>query len=209
MMNLENKLPERSLSERWEAAVRAERNYPAHKILTETLALYTGPRENALIFGDACKVNTKYLLDEAGFKSVTNIDICELLLDEEVVPPSDPRFHPIVGYFGMYHPHSDEHLDFIYGKSLGFAPKEILPRILEEVQKTMSENSLFLCQFGLSEDTLRPIKSLYTQAEISRLFDNVGFDIMNIEILGPEKSTSLLETPEVVHAIRFTAQVKK
>ena len=65
--------PEKSKEDKWERAILLERERPPHPTMIDSLTEVLD-KDSALILGDACKVNSKFLIEQAGFQSVDNVD---------------------------------------------------------------------------------------------------------------------------------------
>ncbi len=195
--------PELVQSDPWVELVRRERELgEVHERMLLALQYVKGERDAALVLGDASKVQAKYLLEQAGFGLVTDVDISPSLGDDEVVPLSEERLKRIVSPFDGYMP-PEESFNFIYGKSLAFNPKETTPEVLLRMQLALTEGGIFSAAWAGEYDEFR--SKHYSQEELEQLYIQSGLHILHMDNRTPEEVRGLNST-RVAHLIDIIAE---
>ncbi|MBI3494835.1 class I SAM-dependent methyltransferase [Candidatus Saccharibacteria bacterium] len=196
-MENQNKLP----GNYWDSSIESERVKPAHYTLEDACKEYA--HSNVLILGDASKVNAAWLINEAGTNHVTVVDSSHMLLDENVLSPDNPKLTCIKSDFTEYKPTTNDSFDMVYGKSITFCPKSYIRSLLELIHECLELNGIFIATFGGKEDSFR--HENYTRVELIELLEGAGFELINIEEVGPEQSAGLV-VPGTQHYFRVTSQ---
>lgn len=162
-----------------------------HKILRNTVSHINPARRNAaLILGDASLVQSRFLLSDAGFRKVVNVDADHHLLDNEVVSITDSRLLRILSRFDRFDP-SQFSFDLIYGKSIAFNPKETIVSVLSGLWQSLSINGIYAGVFALHDDEFRPIEVLYTLKEIKMVHESAGMELYSLNEHAPRQLIGL------------------
>lgn len=181
----------------WRNAILVERERPPQALLTEAVN-YVENKNNALILGDACQVNSKYLIEEIGFQEVDNVDYSPTLLDGYYDSPKMKKFKEAFEDFN----YPKDTYDFIYGKSLSFVKKEHAKEVIERLTESLHIGSIFSAIFYLPEQTFIPSHGIWTRKEIEELFNNTGLSYLidskeinrpSINLLGESSNLHQLE----------------
>ncbi len=195
--------PELVQSDPWAELVRRERELgEVHQRMLLALQYVKGERDAALVLGDASKVQAKYLLEQAGFGLVTDVDISPSLEDNEVVPLSEERLRRIVSPFDGYVP-PEESFNFIYGKSLAFNPKETTSDVLLRMRDALTGDGVFSAAWAGEYDEFR--SKHYSQEELEQLYIQSGLHILHMDNRTPEEVRGLNST-RVAHLIDIIAE---
>ena len=184
----------------WKNAILAERKSGVvQSEMIESLSFLQEDRNSSLILGDACMINSKYLLDN-GFNSVVDVDSSPLLLDDEIVPVNDTRLNRVVLKFSEYEP-ADSRFDFIYGKSIAFNSKDTTPDLLYKLSNSLTENGVFSAVWAAEGDTFRSV--FYTKEELEKLYNDAGLEIIKIIDTGIKENKGLIKKGDVHEIIIF------
>lgn len=195
--------PELAQLDPWAELVRKERELgEVHERMLLALQYVQGKRDAALVLGDASKVQVKYLLGEAGFGVVTDVDISPSLVDDEVVPLSEARLKRIVSPFDGYIP-SEESFNFIYGKSLAFNPKDTTSDVLLRMRGALTGDGVFSAAWAGEYDEFR--SKHYSQEELEQLYAQSGLHILHMDNRTPREVQGLNST-RVAHLIDIIAE---
>lgn len=136
----------------WNDAIILERTKPHHIFLEENLN-YIKNRDNALILGDACKVNSKFLIEHARFNHVDNIDQSSLVVDDYYNSSQLSNFQTFFGSFN----YPKNKYDLVYGKSITFTKKEVLPKVLKNIEDSLQSGGFFLSSWNLENTALHAV----------------------------------------------------
>jgi SAM-dependent methyltransferase len=186
----------------WRLSILAERGRePAHTIMKKALLLLERPKNDALILGDASLIQSRHLIEEAGFKSVVDVDISPSLLDDFY---EHERLKKELSAFERYEP-PQASFDFIYGKSISFYPKENIPEYLKQLKASLRDNGVFAAEWARQEDTFS--RQRYALEEIDAMYEASGFEIVEM-ITGPPRDVKGLVVPGVGHTVRVIAKPK-
>lgn len=195
--------PELVQSDPWVELVRKERELgEVHERMLLALQYVQGKRDAALVLGDASKIQAKYLLEQADFGSVIDVDISPSLVDDEVIPLSEGRLKRIVSPFDGYMP-PEESFNFIYGKSLAFNPKETTPEVLLRMHVALTEGGIFSAAWAGEHDEFR--SKHYSQEELEQLYSQSGLRILHMDNRTPREVQGLSST-RVAHLIDIIAK---
>lgn len=141
--------PEKNNKDRWEKAIILERLRGPHSFMIHSLQEVT-VKESALILGDACKVNSKFLIEQAGFESVDNVDQSPLINDDYYVSEKLHNHQILFGDFNL----PENKYNFIYGKSISFLKPELLEKILLKIEKSLKKGGIFTSVWLLPSSTI-------------------------------------------------------
>lgn len=165
--------PEKLKKDAWEQAILLERNQSVHLSMIRSLDQVTR-KESALILGDACKVNSRYLIEESGFQSVDNVDASPLINDDYYV---SEKLHNHEMVFGGFH-FPESKYDFIYGKSISFLHKEILEKTLLKIEKSLKQDGIFTSIWLLPKNTMVSIGK-WEKERIEKALENLQLTILS------------------------------
>ncbi len=153
----------------WEKGIILERDLSSQGLLIKSID-YVHKKDNALILGDACQVNSKYLGETAGFKHIDNVDISPMVLDKFY--PSE-KVTPYKTTFGMFEYPEDKY-DFVYGKSITFSKREAMLDILKGIVSSLHVGGIFSATFYLKGTEYLPKFGLFEKEEIETLLAQTG-----------------------------------
>ncbi len=166
--------PEKPKGDKWERAILLEREkQPTHSLMIKALREVAN-KNSALILGDACKVNSKYLIEESGFQSVDNVDQSPLINDDYYV---SEKLHNHQVLFGDYD-FPENKYDFIYGKSITFLHKEILEKTLLKIEKSLKQDGIFTSIWLLPKNTMVSIGK-WEKEKIEKALGNLQLTILS------------------------------
>jgi hypothetical protein len=140
--------PEKIKQDRWERAILIERNHSPQSLLIKTLDKITH-HDSALILGDACKVNSKYLIEQEDFKSVDNVDASPLINDDYYKSEKLHNHQMLFGAFDF----PENKYDFIYGKSITFLLPKLLEKTILKIENSLKKDGIFTSLWLLPENT--------------------------------------------------------
>lgn len=187
----------------WRKAILVERQQGVHPRLINLVSSLVGTRDAALLLGDASLVQARYLLDDARFAKVVDVDASPSLLDDEVPNESNQRLERILTSFEQYAPPAGT-FNLVYGKSIAFTLKESAPNLLEKISASLKdENSLFGATWALEGDTAR--REFYTEDEIKSMYADAGLEVLRTRTNGPIEAQGLLR-PVICHEIIVLAK---
>ena len=188
----------------WNGAIIGERSRKVQNLIPKALVYVTEIREEALVLGDACKINSKYLIESAGFKHVSVVDYNPLLIDNEILSNEDPRFSSYLMTFDEcdFEAHK---FDYIHGKSIGFNPRETVSDLLNKIAHWLKPDGIFSAEWALIDDAFRPV--IYTYNELIDLYRQVGFEIIDCSEHGPHY-IDRASRPGVCHTQLIIAKLK-
>jgi len=187
--------------DKWRPAILAERekNKIHHYLITALQ--FVKEKDSALILGDASLIQTKYLIEEAGFKQVIDVDSSPSILDNGILTDNQDGFVTrIISTFEEYNPPINS-FDFVYGKSIAFVKKSDLEKVLNQICLSLKQNGIFSAVWGLSGDSFRP---KLDQQTLERIYNNAGFEIIKKDFEQAEKRG--LITMGTVHTIHIIAK---
>jgi hypothetical protein len=178
--------PEKPNGDKWGRAILLEREKQrTHPLMIEALREVVN-KDSALILGDACKVNSKYLIEESGFQSVDNVDSSPLINDDYYVSEKLHNYEVLFGSFEF----PENKYDFIYGKSITFLKKELLEKMLLKIEKSLKTGGVFVSTWLLSKNTTVPFGK-WEEGEIEKVLVNINLTtLLKKEILQEGKNLS-------------------
>lgn len=137
---------------RWKNAILNERKT---EILPGSFIYYVTKKyvtnfDQALVFGDACQVNSKFLGENAEFKHIDNVDSSPLILDHYY---DSNKMNPILSSFENFQIQENTY-DLIYGKSITFIEKDKLPEFLREISAGLKQDGVFSAVWHLPKNTV-------------------------------------------------------
>jgi len=186
-------------NDRWRKAILSEReNGAVHKPMIRGLSHFEGQKNAALILGDASLVQSKYLLDTAGFARVVDVDSSPTLLDDDIISLDDTRLTRVLLPFDQYE-FPVNTFDFVYGKSIAFNPKETIKTVLKNIFDSLNNGGIYAGEYAAEGDSFRNV--FYTEEELNQLHMEAGFKIIAI-IHPPSIETEGLVRPGTAHTIR-------
>lgn len=141
--------PEKLKKNIWERAILIERNHSPQSLLIKTLDKITH-HDSALILGDACKVNSKYLIEQAGFKNVDNVDASPLINDDYYASEKLHNYEMLFGAFDF----PENKYDFIYGKSITFLLPKLLEKTILKIENSLKKDGIFASVWFLPKSTM-------------------------------------------------------
>ncbi len=175
----------------WRKAILKERESGRVQPMMINTSRLVSQKQNALILGDACLVNSNYLLNEAGFSCVINVDTSISLLDNDIISLDDKRLERIVSSFDEYDA-PESFFDFIYGKSIAFNSKVTIELLMDRLQRSLRSGGIFSAVWAGAGDTFRPVH--YTEKELVDLYEHSGFTIKFLKNYQPQKVNGLLSS---------------
>ena len=140
--------PEKMKRDIWKQAILSERKGSVHPTMIRALDKVVH-KESALILGDACKVNSRYLIEESGFQNVDNVDSSPLINDDYYVSEKLHNHEALFGDFNF----PENSYDFIYGKSITFLHEKILEKTLLKIEQSLKQGGVFISTWLLPETT--------------------------------------------------------
>lgn len=147
---MEQFTPNKEKHLRWKNAITQERKSGPHSLLTFTAKKYVRDFDNALILGDACQVNSKFLGDDAGFAHIDNVDSSPLVQDHYY---DSEKMNPILSSFEAFKIPENSY-NLIHGKSITFLEKEKLTEFLNQVKNGLKTGGIFSSIWNLSRSTI-------------------------------------------------------
>ncbi len=187
----------------WAKAIQAERNLPPHSSMIVGLGfLPTENRQNACILGDACCINSRYLIEEAKFSHVDNIDRSPLLLDGFYESPKLTKHNML---FGSYEFPQNTY-DFVYGKSITFALEHLLPRMISNIIESLNIGGIFTAEWCLEQNEQGPASlANHEQSTIEKLYTNLpSCTLLEKYVYGPVMFKGINGKELMGHQMRIT-----
>lgn len=190
----------------WRPAILSERQKgETYKSMLRALKYVGEVRDRALVLGDASLIQSKYLVEGAGFKHVVDVDSSPSIMDDDVISKDDTRVERIVQTFdGIV---VDENsFDFIYGKSIAFNPKESIQSLLARLASSLKDGAVFCAVWAGEGDDFR--EEHYSEEELRELYSKNDLEIVLFEDGGLKKSEGLLGSIKMGHQILIIAKKK-
>lgn len=153
----------------WEEGILLERNLPPQSLLLKSIN-YVANKNTVLILGDACQIHSQYLGEVAGFKHIDNVDMSPMVLDGFY---SSEKMTPHQTTFGMFKYPKDAY-DFVYGKSIMFAKRELLPEIMQKITESLHKGGIFSATFFLSDEKFMNKIAIFKKDEIENILKQTG-----------------------------------
>jgi SAM-dependent methyltransferase len=171
----------------WEKAILLERKFPPQPSLLKTIS-YLQNKNNALILGDACQINSRYLIEKIGFEHIDNIDGSPVILDQFY---DSPKMSVYNLFFPQFH-YPENTYDFVYGKSLTFIKPEYIEDILKKIAASLKIGGIFSSVWNLPQSTRKSVFSgIWEKNDIERYLQETGLIITSSEeIIEESKSLS-------------------
>ena len=165
--------PEKSKEDKWERAILLERERPPHPTMIDSLTEVLD-KDSALILGDACKVNSKFLIEQAGFQSVDNVDQSPLINDDYYISDKLHNHQVLFGDFDF----PENKYDFIYGKSISFLKPKILEKILIKIKESLKPGGIFTSIWLLPKTTVAS-HGIWEKETIEKALEKTNFSTVS------------------------------
>lgn len=149
---MEQFIPNKEKHLRWKNAIEQERKSGPHSLVIFTVKKYVKNFDNALILGDACQVNSKFLGDDAGFAHIDNVDSSPLVQDHYY---DSEKMNAILSSFEAFKIPENSY-DLIHGKSITFIEKDKLTEFLTQVKNGLKAGGIFSSIWNLPRSTIMP-----------------------------------------------------
>ena len=129
--------------------------------------------DNALILGDACQVESKFLGEAAGFTHIDNVDSSPLVMDHYY---DSDKMTPILSSFEALEIPENMY-DFIHGKSVTFIEKDKVAEFLEKIKNGLKADGAFSSLWHLERNSVMT-ESNWEKPILKKIFQDSGFEII-------------------------------